>query len=135
VKMLHFLVDVPIASHFGERGDLGVCELEGVIPFTVKRTYFISNVPRMQIRGQHGHKLLQQVFICIKGNFCLEVTDGSNVDRVFLTQNQAFYSPSGLWRELSEFSEDAICLVLASDKYDVSDYIFDYSEFIAWKMT
>lgn len=135
MEKLHFLVEVPVSSYIGARGDLGVCELEGVIPFSVKRTYFISNVPKSEIRGQHGHKLLQQVFICIKGTFQLEVTDGNNVDRQFLCQHQAFYSPSGMWRELSDFSEDAICLVLASDTYDVSDYIFDYSEFLSWKST
>lgn len=135
MEKLHFLVEVPVSSYIGARGDLGVCELEGVIPFSVKRTYFISNVPKSEIRGQHGHKLLQQVFICIKGTFQLEVTDGNNVDRHFLSQHQAFYSPSGMWRELSDFSADAICLVLASDTYDVSDYIFDYSEFLSWKST
>ena len=135
MEKFHFLAEVPVSSHIGVRGDLGVCELDGVIPFSVKRTYFISNVPTSEIRGRHAHKLLQQVFICIKGTFQLEVTDGKNVDRQLVSQHQAFYSPSGIWRELSDFSEDAICLVLASEKYDISDYIFEYSDFLSWKST
>jgi len=135
MKKLHFLVEIPVSSHIATRGDLGVCELEDVIPFSVKRIYFISNVPKLEIRGQHGHKLLQQVFICIKGTFQLMVTDGKNIDQHLFSQHQAFYSPGGMWRELSNFSEDAICLVLASEKYDISDYIFEYSDFLSWKST
>ena len=135
MEKFHFLVEVPVSSHNGARGDLGVCELDGLIPFSVKRTYFISSVPKSEVRGQHGHKQLQQVFICIKGTFELTVTDGKNIDQHFFSQHQAFYSPGGMWRELSNFSEDAICLVLASEKYDISDYIFEYSDFLSWKLT
>ena len=133
MKKLNFLQEVPVSAFINERGYLGVCELEGVIPFSVKRVYFISDVPTGQSRGRHGHKSLEQVFLCLKGSFELNVTDGENFDRQVLTQNDAFYAPSGLWRDLVNFSDDAVCLVLASAPYDVSDYIHDYSEFLNWK--
>lgn len=91
------------------------------------------DVPKGGIRGQHGHKKLQQVFICLNGYFDLSVTDGMSLERVTLNRHEAVYLANGLWRELSNFSADGICLVLASQTYDVQDYIFDFEEFLKWK--
>jgi dTDP-4-dehydrorhamnose 3,5-epimerase-like enzyme len=96
--------------------------------------YDISNVPSYSVRGAHAHKELQQVFLALSGSFFLTVTDGNFEDKVLITpQSAGFFLPSGYWRELSNFSEDSICLVLASKHFDENDYIRDMKKFLAWK--
>ncbi len=125
---------VPVASILDARGFLGVCELEGVVPFSIKRIYYISDVPVGKDRGGHGHIDLEQVFLCLKGSFQLSVTDGEISDLQLLTSpGDGFYVPKGLWRDVAEFSNDAVCLVLASAPYDASDYIHNFSDFLEWK--
>lgn len=114
-------------------GDLGVLELQDLAPFEVQRIYYLLNIPKGGIRGQHGHKQLQQVFICLNGDFELSVTDGVSIEQVTLKRHEAVYLAKGLWRELSNFSADGICLVLASQKFDPADYIFDFEEYLKWR--
>ena len=114
-------------------GDLGVLELQDLAPFEVKRIYYLLNVPKGGVRGQHGHKQLEQVFICLNGDFEISVTDGASIQKVTLNRHEAVYLEKGLWRELSNFSADGICLVLASQKFDIADYIFDFEEYLRWK--
>ena len=122
-------------ENFGEiRGSLDVVELELEDSFEIKRFYVISNVPSGMIRGQHAHKNLKQIFFALSGEFKLSVTDGDASESVVVKARQfGYYLAAGYWRELSEFSPDAICLVLASEHYDASDYIYSYKEFLSWK--
>ena len=91
-------------------------------------------MPEDGIRGSHGHKSLNQIFYCLKGAFTLEVTDGTNSDVVDVTEfGEAYFVPAGLWRKLTNFRQDCVCLVLASDQYKETDYIYDFDEFKAWK--
>lgn len=105
-----------------------------IIPFDVKRVYYLYDVPGGENRGAHAHKELHQLIIAASGSFDITLDDGTtrrtfNLNRPYL----ALYMPSGLWRELDNFSSGAICLVLASNKYDEQDYIREYQSFIKFK--
>ena len=97
------------------------------IPFDIKRVYYLYDVPGGEGRGGHAHKALQQIIIAASGSFDIQVDDGK-VKRTFTLSRPyvGLYLPPGLWRELDNFSSGAICLVLASEVYDVGDYIRDY---------
>lgn len=104
------------------------------ISFEVKRIYYLYDIPGGEARGGHAHKELKQLIIAASGSFDLIVDDG-HVKRTF-TLNRPFMGvlmPSGLWRELNNFSSGSICLVLASLPYVESDYIRNYSEFIDFR--
>ena len=131
---LEILRRISVSNFCDERGDLLVSEL-GLNPiFEVKRIYSISNVGPERVRGQHAHKKLQQIFFALKGSFCLSVTNGTSRESVTVSHSDGgYYLPSGYWRELSAFSTDAVCLVLASSPYSAEDYIFDYREYLSWR--
>lgn len=116
------------------RGNLDVAEFDLVKEFATKRIYYISNVPGGLKRGEHAHKDLKQIFFALSGEFKLTVTDGSKSEIVQVkSHGVGYYLPEGYWRELSDFTPDAVCLVLASEIYDESDYIYSYDEFLKWK--
>lgn len=104
------------------------------IPFPIKRVYYLYDVPGGEGRGGHAHKELHQFIIAASGSFDLIVDDG-RVKRTFHLARpyMGLYMPSGLWRELDNFSSGSICLVLASHEYNEKDYIRDYKEFFNWK--
>lgn len=113
------------------RGDLVFIENGNDFNFNIKRNYVIFNVPKDQQRGFHAHKKLHQLVMCLSGKFTIELFDG------FLSKEFILNSPSKvlyicpmIWREMRNFSEDAVCSVLASDIYDKSDYINDKYQFI-----
>lgn len=131
---LSILKPVHVSTFIDDRGCLGVADLVGSWNFEAQRIYYLTDVPPGKTRGTHGHKMLEQIFICLKGNFNLTVTDGSSTDKVqVLGLNMGYYLPAGVWRELSEFSQDAVCLVLASLPYEESDYINHFEEFLKWR--
>lgn len=104
------------------------------LPFDVNRVYYLYDIPGGELRGGHAHKELHQLIVAVSGSFDITLDDGMNRKTVSL--NRPYYGllvTPGIWRELSNFSSGAICLVLASHKYDENDYIRDYSQFINWK--
>lgn len=104
------------------------------IPFEVKRVYYLYDIPGGESRGGHAHKALHQYITAVSGSFDLVVDDGS-IKKTY-TLNRPYLGvliPSGLWRELVNFSSGAVCLVLASHEYDESDYIRNYEEFKRYK--
>lgn len=105
-----------------------------IIPFEVKRVYYLYDVPGGESRGAHAHIELEQLIIAASGSFDITLDDG-NVKRTYQLSKpyEGLYMPSGLWRELDNFSSGAICLVLASQTYDASDYIRDYDKFLKFK--
>lgn len=101
------------------------------IPFEIRRIYYLYDVPAGASRGGHGHKALQQVLIAISGRFEVVVRDGRRELSYSLDRpDSGLYLPRMMWRELREFAPGSVCMVLASDNYDESDYFRDYSDFI-----
>jgi hypothetical protein len=104
------------------------------VPFDIKRVYYLYDVPGGFSRGGHGHLELQQLIVALSGSFDIIVDDGK-VKRTFHLSrpNVGLYMPSGLWRELDNFSSGSICFVLASIEYDEKDYFRDYEKFLDFK--
>jgi dTDP-4-dehydrorhamnose 3,5-epimerase-like enzyme len=113
-----------------DRGGLTSLETPKDIPFDIKRTYFIYGTKKGVSRGFHAHKELQQVAVCITGNCRFILDDGNSKEEVILSEpSQGLFIDKMQWREMHDFSEDCVLLVLASHNYDEDDYIRDYSVF------
>ena len=121
-------------SHSDNRGDLFVAEYQKEVPFPIYRVYYICGVKNPEtIRGFHAHKKLRQVMICLGGRCDVIVDDGIERETITLdTPGKAITIEPGIWREMTNFSENATLFVLASDVYDESDYIRDYNEFLKY---
>jgi dTDP-3-amino-3,4,6-trideoxy-alpha-D-glucose transaminase len=122
------LQTIPMAN-----GILGVAEVSKHIGFPVHRAYYIRDVPAGESRGAHGHKVLRQCFLCLRGSVRLSITQAGRTETVELNRpSQAAVVPAGCWRDLSDFSDDSVVIVLASEEYDEADYIRDYDDFLRW---
>ena len=101
------------------------------IPFDVKRVYYIFDTLSGVSRGFHAHQNLKQVLICVKGSCRILLDDGNSKDNIILDSPQTgLLIESLVWREMHDFSEDCVLLVLASEYYDETDYIRDYDGFL-----
>jgi hypothetical protein len=115
-------------------GNLTVVQNQLSIPFDVERIYYLYDVPNSAERGGHAHKELYQLIVAASGSFTISLNDGANIISFTLNNpNKGLLIIPGIWRELSQFSSGSVCLVLASMKYLVSDYIRDYQEFLSYK--
>ncbi|WP_026462946.1 sugar 3,4-ketoisomerase [Adhaeribacter aquaticus] len=104
------------------------------IPFEIKRIYYLYDIPGGESRGAHGHKNLEQLIIAASGSFDVTLDDGKNKKTVQLNRPYlGLHVLPGMWRDISNFSSGAICLVLASELYDINDYIKEYDEFKSYK--
>ena len=104
------------------------------LPFDVNRVYYLYDIPGGELRGGHAHKELRQLIVSVSGSFDITLDDGKNKKTVSLNRPYyGLYVIPGIWRELSNFSSGAICLVLASHRYDENDYFRNYDEFVNWK--
>ena len=113
------------------RGNLTFVESQGAIPFDIKRVYYLYDVPGGASRAAHGHRELQQLVIAMAGSFDITIDDG--LKKTTYSLNRSYYGlyiPPMSWRDLDNFSSGAVCLVLASEFYDESDYFRDYDQFI-----
>ena len=114
-----------------DRGSLISLEQNRNIPFDIKRVYYIFATDKNISRGFHAHKNLQQVAICLKGSCRFILDNGLKKESIVLTSpNIGLYINNNKWREMHDFSEDCVLMVLASDYYDETDYIRDYNEFL-----
>ena len=120
--------------HSDRKGNLSVVENAITVPFDVKRVYYLYDVPGGESRGGHAHKDLYQLIVAASGSFSVTLDDG-NIKRTFLLNrpNYGLLVVPGIWRTLDDFSSGAVCMVLASEKYEESDYIRDYDEFVSYK--
>lgn len=120
-------------EHGDERGILISLEENLNIPFTIRRCYFMYNLLPGVRRGFHAHKTLKQVLVCVRGSCNILLDDGSEKAVVPLDRpNKGLYIASDTWREMFDFSEDAVLMVLADQLYDESDYIRDYDDFLKY---
>ena len=113
------------------RGNLSVIEKE-VVPFEIKRVYYLYDVPAGAERGGHAHKKLQQFLVALSGSFDVILNDGK--EEKIVTLNKPFEGlliTNGIWRELKNFSSGAVCLVVASDVFEEADYFREFNEFLA----
>ena len=116
--------------HSARKGNITVVENNYTVPFEVKRTYYLYDVPGGESRGGHAHKELSQLIVAASGSFIVTLDDG-NIKRTFLLNrpNQGLYIVPGAICALDDFSSGAVCMVLASEGYSENDYIRDYEDF------
>jgi len=127
------ILDIPKIEDKKGRGNLSVIEKD-CIPFTVKRVYYLYDVPSNAYRGGHAHKNLYQFLIALSGSFDVVLDDGSQKKTITLNKpNTGLLIPKGIWRELENFSSGSVCLVLASEEFDEEDYIRKYKQFLQFK--
>lgn len=113
------------------RGNLSVIEKD-IIPFEIKRVYYLYDVPSGAERGGHSHKEQKEFLIALSGSFDVILHDGKQEKSITLNKpNQGLLIETGIWRELKNFSSGAVCLVIASDIFSEEDYIRDFEEFLA----
>lgn len=123
------LKEIPKIIAEDGRGNLSVIEKE-LLPYEIKRVYYLYDVPSDSIRGGHAHKELQQFLIAVAGSFSVVLDNGRERKTFHLNRpNKGLLIPSGVWRELENFSAGAVCLSLVSAEYDEEDYIREYTNF------
>ena len=116
------------------RGNLSFVEQFNHIPFEIKRTYWLYDVPGGECRGGHAYWENQELIIALSGSFDVVLDDG--LEKTIYHLNRSYYGlyvPKGIWREMENFSTNSLALVLSSTSYDEKDYIYDYDEFVRLK--
>ncbi len=114
-----------------ERGNLVVVEGAIDIPFEIKRAFFIYGSDATVVRGCHANRISEFVLINVSGTSKVMITDGTSKEIVSLTRpRDGVYIPKMMWKEMYEFSKDAVLMVLASTHYDGSEYIRDYNAYL-----
>lgn len=116
------------------RGNLSFAEQNNHIPFEIKRTYWIYDVPGGEKRGGHAFINTEEFIVALSGGFDVTVDDGRQKKSFTLNRSYyALYIPKGLWREIGNFSTNSFALEFASTKYDPTDYIRDYNQYLKLK--
>lgn len=115
------------------RGNLTVVEQYVNVPFSPKRVYWTYDVPGGESRGGHAHKKCKEMIVAVSGSFTVSLDNGHERCQYHLNHPcQGLLVDTGIWRTLDDFSSGSVCLVLASDLFDESDYIYDYEDFIKY---
>ncbi len=123
------IIDLP--KIHDPRGNLTFIEGGNHIPFDIQRVYYLYDVPGGAERGGHAHKELHQLIIAMSGSFDVIIDDGKEKQRIHLNRSyNGLYVCPMIWRELDNFSSGSVCMVLASNQYDESDYYRDYAAFM-----
>ena len=114
-----------------KRGNLGIIEYKN-LPFKIKRTYFLNKMPLDAFRAGHAHKKLNQLIICLNGKAILKLCDGIKTKKIILNKNsdQCLWLKPGLWREIVNLHKETVLMVLASESFEVKDYIRDFNLFL-----
>ena len=120
-------------DHGDERGNLVALEELDNVPFEIKRVYYMYNTEEGFVRGKHAHKSLEQILICVHGSCRVMLDNGTEKAYVKLDRpNVGLYVTNDMWREMYDFTEGAVLMVLASEHYDERDYIRDYHAFLKY---
>lgn len=127
------IIKYTFQPHGDERGQLVALEELKDIPFHIKRVYYMYDTGKDVTRGYHAHKSLQQILICIHGSCKIRLDNGREKEIVVLDHpNVGLYVSNVMWREMFDFSSDAVLMVLASEFYDENDYIRNYDDFLKY---
>ena len=130
VTDIHSCNVVELTKIHNPSGNITIIQNGGHQPFNVRRVYYLYDVPGGSERGGHAHKDLYQLIVAASGSFDVLIDDGINKKIIQLNRpNYGLLIFPGIWREIVNFSSGAICLVLASEKYNADDYIRDYNDF------
>lgn len=125
------IIKYAFQQHGDKRGQLVSLEEFKDIPFKIKRVYYMYDTLEGIRRGQHSHKSLEQILVCIHGSCKVLLDNGKEKKIVFLEKSyEGLYIPGNMWREMYDFSSDAVLMVLASELYYEEDYIRDYDQFL-----
>lgn len=112
------------------RGNLTVAQGDIDVPFDIKRVYWVYDVPAGEYRGGHAHRQCREVLVALSGSFHVTLDDGTQRETYLLNHPyQGLLIDTGIWRTLDDFSSGAVCLVLASELFEESDYIREYDEY------
>ena len=123
-----------LSRHFDPRGNLSVIEELKDVPFKIKRTYWVYDVPGGEERWGRAFHVSQEFIVSLSGSFDVVLDDG--IEKKIFTLNRSYYGlyvPSGYWRVLQNFSTNSVALVISSTQYDERDYVRDYGEFVKMK--
>lgn len=124
------IIDIPKVEDY--RGNLAIIEKE-VVPFEIKRVYYLYDVPSSAQRGGHAHKEQIEFLVALSGSFDVVLNDGKSTQKVTLNKpDKGLLIKTNVWRELDNFSSGAVCLVLNSDVFLEEDYIRNFEEFTAY---
>ncbi|MGB6269436.1 MAG: FdtA/QdtA family cupin domain-containing protein [Olleya sp.] len=125
------LIEIPKVKD--SRGNLAIIEKD-ILSYSIKRVYYLYDVPSDAFRGGHSHKEQHEFLIPLSGSFDVTLDDGANKKTITLNKPDiGLHIVPGIWRELDNFSSGSVCLVLASDVFLESDYIRDYKDFVLSK--
>jgi len=125
---------LPLPQIKNRAGNITPVENSIHIPFDVKRVYYLYDIPAGESRGAHGHRLLESVIVAVSGSFDITIEDG--VSKKTVSLNRPFVGLNikpGIWRDISNFSSGAICLVLASRLYEENDYIRNFNDYLEFR--
>ncbi len=124
------LIELPKIAD--QRGNLTFIENHRHIPFDIRRVYYLYDVPGGAHRAAHGHRSLHQFMVAMSGSFDVTLDDGREKRKFHLNRSYyGLYIPPMMWRDLDNFSSGSVCMVLASDFFDETDYYRDYAQFLA----
>lgn len=125
---------IQLPKYLDVRGNLSFAEENRHIPFKIRRTYWIYDVPGGESRGGHAYKETDEFIIALSGSFDVVVSDGLNTQTYSLNRSYyGLYIPKGLWREINNFSTNSLALEFASTAYDPEDYVRDYDEYLTMR--
>ena len=125
---------INLPKFLDERGNLSFLEQENHIPFSIKRTYWLYDVPGGECRGGHAYRENEEFIVALSGSFDVVLDDGK--EKKVFALNRSYYGlyvPKGLWREMENFSTNALALIISSTNYDENDYVRNYDEFLKLK--
>ena len=130
-KLEYEIIELPKITD--PRGNLTVAEQMRNVPFDIKRVYWTYDVPGGESRGGHAHKELYQLVVAMSGSFTVTLDNGWERKTILLNHPwQGLLIKPGLWRTLDDFSSGAVCMVIASELFDIADYIYEYEDFIKY---
>ena len=122
------IIHIPKVEDY--RGNLAIIEKD-VVPFEIKRVYYLYDVPSSAQRGGHAHKNQSEFLIALSGSFDVILNDGKSIEKVTLNKpDKGLLIKTNVWRELNNFSSGSVCLVIASDVFEEEDYIRDFNLFL-----